>query len=396
MKNDSLLKKISSNNIIKQIFSYLEYKHFFSLIKKSKQLQNDLQINLKKKIVQNEYIEKIEENKLPNKFGQNYQLFKNGIIFGAHYLYFIIHYLINIALFIKLDNSLYNINDKYWKIIKNIFFRIFSIFFHFFSMFTIFHILFYYHHDYINSKTIFIFLMLIVISIHCWYEIGLIHKIKLIYSYAINHKWIILFDSIYLIVNLSYIICCIFFAYGYIYNKTIMRYVKIYILALYKNIRIKEYKFIKNFDIKEEKKYFLSIANNFEINYSENDLELIDSINDYRLNNNLIELTIDKNIPDFIINGSTELLLSQENIFKLTNMKYLIRFNDNNVEFENIKENKNIMDILIKPFFNKINITQQGDIKYITIYEDLDEQNFEKIRIKDNFVNENSYLKELI
>ena len=396
MDNDSLLKKISSNNVLKQVFSYLEYKHFFSLIKCNKQLQNDLQINFKKNIYQNKYIEKIEENKLQNKIGQNYQLFKNGIIFGLHYLYFVINYLINIALFIKLDNSLYNFNNKYWKIITNIFFRIFSIFFHFFSMFVIFHILFYYNCDYTNIKKIFIFLILIVICAHCWYQIGLIHKIKLIYYYALNYKWIIFFDTIYFIVNLSYIICSIYFAFGYLYNKTIMRYIKIYILTLYRNIKIKEFKFMKNFDsIEEENKYFSSLVNNFEINYSENDLDLIDSINDYRLNNNLIELTIDKNIPEFIIKGNTELFLSLSNIIKLSNMKYLIKFNTNNVDFENIKKNRNIIDILIKPFFNKINITQQGDNKYVTIYEDLDEKNYETIKIKDIFENENSYLKGL-
>ena len=157
-----------------------------------------------------------------------------------------------------------------------------------------------------------------------------------------------------------------------------MRYIKIYILTLYRNIKIKEFKFMKNFDsIEEENKYFSSLVNNFEINYSENDLDLIDSINDYRLNNNLIELTIDKNIPEFIIKGNTELFLSLSNIIKLSNMKYLIKFNTNNVDFENIKKNRNIIDILINSFFNKINITQQGDNKYVTIYEDLDEKNYE-------------------
>ena len=397
MSNDSLLSKISSNNILKQIFSYLEYQNFFFLIKNNKQIQKYLNIDFKKNFYQNKYIEKIEESELPKKIGHDYQLFRNGIIFGIHYLYFIIHYLLNIALFIKLNLSLYNINDIYWKIITNIFFRIFSIFFDFFSMFTIFHILFYNYCDYINRKRIFIFLILIVICVHCWYEIGLIHKIKLIYSYALNKKWIIFFDAIYLIVNLSYIINSIYFAYEYIHNKAMMKYIKKYILLSYKNIKIKEFKFIKNSEFtKDEKKYFSSFANNFEINYSENDLDLIDSINDYRLNNNLIELILDKNIPNFIIKGSTEIILSTKNIIKISNAKYIIRFNNNNVDFEKMKENKNILDILMKPFFNKINIIQQDDIKYIAIYEDeLEEKHYETIAIKDNFKNENSYLQQL-
>ena len=94
MNNDSLLSKISSNNILKQIFSYLEYKNFFFLIKNNKQIQKNLNIDFKKNFYQNKYIEKIEESELPKKIGHDYQLFRNGIIFGIHYLYFIIHYLL--------------------------------------------------------------------------------------------------------------------------------------------------------------------------------------------------------------------------------------------------------------------------------------------------------------
>ena len=92
MNKEPLISKISSKLILKQIFSFLEYKHFFFLIKNNKELQKNLDINFKENIHQNKYIEKIEENELPKKIGHNYQLFKNGIIFGMHYLYFIIHY----------------------------------------------------------------------------------------------------------------------------------------------------------------------------------------------------------------------------------------------------------------------------------------------------------------
>ena len=43
---------------------------------------------------------------------------------------------------------------------------------------------------------------------------------------------------------------------------------------------------------------------------------------------------------------------------------------------------------------NKINIVKQNDIKYITIYEDYDNANYETIQIKDNLENENILLKE--
>ena len=58
-------------------------------------------------------------------------------------------------------------------------------------------------------------------------------------------------------------------------------------------------------------------------------------------------------------------------------------------DFEKIKEDENIINILLKPFLNKINITQQCKIKYMTVYEDFDNKNYEVIQIKDKLENEN-------
>ena len=82
------------------------------------------------------------------------------------------------------------------------------------------------------------------------------------------------------------------------------------------------------------------------------------------------------------------------NIIKISNIKYVFSLYAED-DFEEIKENKNIINILIKPFMNKINIIRQNDIKYITIYEDYDNEKYETIQIKDNLENEkNMLLKE--
>ena len=51
------------------------------------------------------------------------------------------------------------------------------------------------------------------------------------------------------------------------------------------------------------------------------------------------------------------------------------------------------MEIVNQPFFNKINIVQQSEVKYITIYEEFDERNNDSEIIKVNDGNENSILK---
>ena len=137
------------------------------------------------------------------------------------------------------------------------------------------------------------------------------------------------------------------------------------------------------------------MANKFEIKNSDNDLKLIKSINDYRLKKNLNELICDKKIPEFIIKGNTEIILTNSNIIKLSDIKYVLKFKEEFVNFERMRNNTDIMNILKKPFLNKINLVQQGNNKYITIYEDFDKKNnYDVIRIRDSFENENIELKQ--
>ena len=55
------------------------------------------------------------------------------------------------------------------------------------------------------------------------------------------------------------------------------------------------------------------------------------------------------------------------------------------------------MDILNNPFFDKINIVKQSDVKYITIYEENIQKNYQAILIRDNYGNnENSTLRTTV
>ena len=63
------------------------------------------------------------------------------------------------------------------------------------------------------------------------------------------------------------------------------------------------------------------------------------------------------------------------------NTKYVFKLNKED-NFEKIKEDKNIIQILFKPFLNKISIIRQNDIKYIIVFEDFVNENYEIIEIK--------------
>ena len=387
MEDISLLK-ISSSFIIKQIFSNLDYTRFISLIKYSKKYQQKLEFNLKENIHYYKNIGKKEKIGVgSDDWGDGLRLLAAVPLFVPHYLYFIIHYILNSALTIKLNNNEKS-NGFFWRIINGII-KKYSILIYIGSFYVLYHALDYSRSDYIDRKIIYVILLLLIMLFHACYELLLIHKIKLISSFALNGKWMIVFDVIYLIANISYTFFTKKLFDQYMEAKAYPRYEYYNYLLLFKDIKIKKYELPDNLEsIENKRKYFESKVNDLEIEYSRNDLNLIESINNYRQKNNLNELIIDYKIPNFIIKESTEIILSASNIIKISNIKYLFRLNIED-DFEKIKEDENINNILLKPFLNKINIAQQGKIKYMTVYEDFDNKNYEVIQIKDKLENEN-------
>ena len=91
-------------------------------------------------------------------------------------------------------------------------------------------------------------------------------------------------------------------------------------------------------------------------------------INNFRKKNNLKELKLENNLPDFILNETSEIFLNNsQDLFKLKN-KFLFKYKVG--EFKNYFNNndKTLIDILLKSDFEKINIIAQGNIQYILIY----------------------------
>ena len=396
MEEKFSITNIKSIHSLRYIFSFLEYNRFISLIKYNKNIQQNLNINLKDFSFNNNYIERKREKELPYEWGMGLHTCIALQIIIAFFLFFLIHYIINCQVKIKLKENYDKTKGNYhWDFFSSTIIRILSFIYYIYSFYVIYHMTDHAYGDFINSKKVFTALFGLIIIIQCYYEYQLIFKIYTIYFFALNGKWIIIFDVIYLIVNILYLIFGDLTFKKYMKSKTYEKMEDFYYLVSYKDINIQKYLLDDNFPSKYGKRKLISsIVNHFKIDYLQSDLDLIKAINDYRYKKNLNELIIDNNIPEYIIKGSTELILALSNVIKISNIKYILKFNVND-DFVFIKNDKNAMGILLQPFFNKINIIRQRNTKYITVYEDFDIQNYNAIRVKDNFEDENLVLKKI-
>ena len=387
MENASLLN-ISSSYIIKQTFSFICYHRFISLIKYNKKYQNHLEFNLKNNIHLDNNNEKKEENRI-NSLSHREDPFRLiGLIgefpiFGPIYIYFIIHYILNFSLTIKLNNE--NKSKSFlWRLISGFFVKKLLILIYIVSFYVLYHAVDFSRNEYRNKKLIYLFLLDIILIFHTCYEILLIYKIKTIFSFALNGKWMIIFDVIYLIANFIFICYSFHIGKKYLQGQEHSNYTYCNYLFLFRDIKIKKFELPDDYDtFKNKRKYLESQANYFEIDYSNDDIDFIKNINKFRSKKNLDELIIDYKIPNFIIKGSTEIALSPNNIIKISDTKYIFKLN-NEDNFDKFEEDRNILQILLEPFLNKINIIRQNDIKYITVFEDFDNKNYEMIKILKN------------
>ena len=150
MENNSLLS-IFSSYILKQIFSNIEYNRFISLIKYSKEYQKKLGFNLKNNIHYNKTIEKNTKVNLATDQGDGLGLIAALPIFGPHYIYFIIYYILNKAAIIELNNDDKS-NGFFWRTINGIIIKRLSILLYIGSIHVLYHTIDHSRFDYINAK----------------------------------------------------------------------------------------------------------------------------------------------------------------------------------------------------------------------------------------------------
>ena len=146
-------------------------------------------------------------------------------------------------------------------------------------------------------------------------------------------------------------------------------------LKEFNNIKIDYYYLPKNFKKwreKERKKFLQKNYKNFKYNISGFNISLIEEINNFREKNNLQKFAIKgyDTIPDFIVKPpAITKIYKDQNIFKLSNKEYLLKYPEFRFEHLYRQKDENIISILSKANLNHIQIITQERIDYIYISE---------------------------
>ena len=203
--------------------------------------------------------------------------------------------------------------------------------------------------------------------------------IKLNFSYKIkkgNITWFMGCDYALIILIFLYIayivyIIVIYFQFG---GNSITDGGEKYILKKFRDFEINDYILPKNFELMneyEKRKYILDNKNNYTI---ENNKVLINQINKFRNENDIDDLNWDVEIyfKDLIMDKYSEsFLYDYENIFKLSNRKYLLKYPSDEFKTRFNNRDKNVISILLNVNVNKIIIVEKNSIIFIFLYDQI-------------------------
>lgn len=349
--NNSLIFNIKSNYCIKLAFSYLKYDSILQLIKINKKLQNLLNISHENyfKKTKYSYITK-KFQPVPNKedyYKKEYERALNPsilfiLVFGVLLLELNMIFIFIIFFLIYFIRTYFGKNKIINKIMNFISFISFCIC----LVLTINYLKF------ADEKTRLNFIILILYDIICIYRV---------YEY---------------------------FWCFYIKRRIIVKN----ILLKINDININKNELSNNFhkmSDKQKKNYILKNLKNFKISMNDQQIDIINHINEIRLNNNKSKLEYNKRfeIYDFILNEVSEFYFFPfKKIVMLSKGKYLIKcFKE---ELKEQLNNNNIMKILMMEDFNRISIIESGIIIYILIYESFEPLNDNDVSIENNSLNE--------
>ena len=119
---------------------------------------------------------------------------------------------------------------------------------------------------------------------------------------------------------------------------------------------------------------------------NEDQMNLVQKINDIRNQNNIPLLIQNITLPDFIINKKTELFFyNEKNFYKLSQNFYLFKYLKE--EFKNFFNNNEAMNIITNDILNEINIIEQDNIVFISIYKKTINNNDDMNDISNNEIN---------
>lgn len=382
--NEEKLSKISNNYNLKAIFSFLDYQYILKLIEKNKSLQKRLGIKLEDyKNLSNYPIYDFQKKKHTIEYripdNQYRDVFYKVLCLNCvHFTYVLIY---GILLVCKVSfNGTNGAKDNYESLAKFIYTinsclfilplaNIASTFLLLFFLIKEDDITYNY-----GLKRLIKIILIILYNIICISFEGLV-ICKLILSYKIKSEeeiWFIVLDYIFLILHLYYIYVLIYLSYIFlkyyiIHYRTDTSY---HILSL-NDIGIVEYNVSKDFakmSKRDRKEFLLNNYKNISYNISSGQKNLIKIINEYRKNNSLQELLIDKlnKIPSFIMNEPSEIKMnSDQHIFKLSYKEYLFKYIVGEFEKNFKNGDMNILKILSDEKLNYIKIITRNNFEYI-------------------------------
>ena len=140
-----------------------------------------------------------------------------------------------------------------------------------------------------------------------------------------------------------------------------------------------------NFSIKEKNEEIFKKDNmkKYQYKLQDNQISLITKINNIRNNYNMpmFKFNVVEKLPDFIINLKAELFFyPDKNIYKLSPNLYIFKYKKN--EIHNLLNEDKLLNIVKNYFLDKINIIEQNNFYFISIYEGIVSNYINNINIR--------------
>ena len=400
MKNESIIFNIHSKYNLKLVFSYLDYQYILKLVKYNKRFQailgikldnyknnsNYLKYNLQKEKDYGDRNLYYSVHKKPMEFNGESELGICCLVFCFTCIYFI-YILVYSILLVTKDSFNYDNSSKenykeksntIDKINLSLFSLIASILF---ATIVFIVILCKEEHDKKGWKSIIKKILLILLNlILILFESLIIWKLVLSYEIKTGGvTWFMIMDYIFIILNFLYILFIlgmtyIYFHYYVIHYNDYFYNTTSYFITSLNNITIKKFKVSEDFlemGEKDKTKYLLDNYKNMVYINTEEEKNLITSVNEFRVKHNLPEFGIRYSfkLPKYIMKEHTDMMINPEqNFFIVGNKKYLFRYNVSEFEKNFKSEEPNILSVLLKEELNYINIINKDNIEYILIY----------------------------
>ena len=234
------------------------------------------------------------------------------------------------------------------------------------------------HRDFGLTLVIKRIVIILIEILYLLYDIVII--VKLAYSYKIKKDkttWFMVCDYILIILISVYFAFLIPYIRGFFIHSgtVVIKIPEANILTKFRDIKINDFLLsadFENVNDYEKRNYVLNNKNNYKIKTSQKQKDLIYSINQFRIENNIDRLTYNEiiNFKDIIFDNYSEpIFYDYENIFKFSNGNYLLKYpiNDFETRFKN-KEN-NIVQILLNYYLDKIIIIEKDNFEYIFLFQ---------------------------